>query len=108
MAFLNLPRATTRLGGAVEVAPGERFAVEIDELAAGGASWSLDLPAGVVLLERESEPRPGFGGGARLLYRFRCDTTGDHSLKFAFGRPWEAASKDFSVTVRCSAAAARR
>jgi predicted secreted protein len=103
MTFLNLPRATARLGGSVEVAPGEPFAVEVDELTTGGASWSLELPKEVLLLGRESEARAGFGAGPRLLYSFRCDAAGDYSLRFALGRRWEASSKKFFVAVRCSA-----
>ena len=78
------------VGGVVELV--------VDDLPGAGYRWVLRaVPAGLVPLEEEPEPRSGavgtgtVGGVARRTVRLRAEAVGRYPLELVFVRPWEPA-----------------
>ena len=91
----------------VEVAEGERFAIELVAAAAGGYQWTLKRlpPDASISFERESYTAEGAGVGApgTQTFLFKGRERGRTTLQFAHGRSWEAEPEEvaaFDVIVR--------
>jgi predicted secreted protein len=92
----------------IVLAPGETFDLRLQATAAAGYVWRLAEaePAVVEVLGGDFElPSDLPGAPARQVFHLRALSPGEVTLRFSYGRPWEASStEERLVTVRVSEA----
>jgi predicted secreted protein len=72
-----------------------RFAVELEEPAASGYSWTpVALPPSIQLEGEEVAPGEASGGVRRHTFRFAAAGGGRYQIDFELRRPWEQQAAD--------------
>lgn len=76
--------------------PDGRFAVELEEAAGTGYSWTpAALPPGIQLEGDEMTPaEPSPGATRRHVFRFAASGAGRYQIDFALKRSWEEQAVD--------------
>jgi len=88
-------------GGTLSVAVGEVFGVTRDDHGTSGYESRLEVPSDIVRLGDDRHPSEGFGGGTRIVTRFRCKRAGSFKIDFVEGRPWENDPLRRSTAINC-------
>jgi inhibitor of cysteine peptidase len=81
---------------AIQVAPGEAFAVRLAGNPTTGYTWRASVDSSYLeLVGREFEPRgEGVGAGGHEVFRFRAQAAGETEIIFEYRRPWGGAARD--------------
>jgi predicted secreted protein len=75
--------------------PGDVLAIEVSEIPSSGYSWTVQVPAGLGLLDDFYGPASQlYGDTGRRRFLIEIESSGDRVLRLEHGRRWESERLD--------------